>query len=236
MFILQAVVGAFVTFFFVTLLGNWVLQAWQQRSWLNQQWFLGKQAEYDALKELFDEIVSLAGRRITRMRRLQYVLSRSDDELVKKRREDYDKVQTEWNDKLNSFYVRLRLYGGPNYDMADRLEEQIQNKFVNIGSRLERAVRDRQEGALPTLQTVTSLNDDLNDLGGALIRYMGHMLLLIEKIKEETYFGAKVTLKPDTLELFPTWQLFIALFKRRIQPYRIVRTPIDLGEPKRSWD
>jgi len=227
-FVLQAVFGAVVTLVFGTWLGNRILQALQQRSWFIQQRVLGKQAEYDALTELFDEIVSLAGRRITRMRRLQYVLRRSDDELVKERREDYDKVQTEWNDKLNSFYVRLRLYGGPNYDMADRLEQEIQNKFVNIHARLNQAVRHRQEGTLPTLQIVTSLDKELNSLGGALIRYMGHMLLLIEKIKKETYFGDEVTLTPDTLELFRTWQLFIALFKRRIEPYRIVRSPIDL--------
>jgi hypothetical protein len=233
MVILQTVIGALVTFVFVTLLGNWVLQNWQQRSWLNQQRFLGKQTEYNALKDLFEEIVSLAGRRITRMRRLQRVLRGGDDELVKARLEEYDKIQTEWNDRLNSFYVRLRFYAA-DYEMADRLEKQIQDKFVSIGSRLEQAVKHRQEGTRPASHVVTGLDNNLNDLYRAIIVYTRDMLRHIEEIKKETYFGVEVKLKPDTLELFPTWQLFIALFKPRIQTHSIIRTAIDLGEPKRS--
>src|SRR5205807_2407363 len=98
--------------------------------------------EYLALKELFEEIVTLAGRRITRMRRLLVVLRRPEDEMVKRRLKEYDKSQMEWNDRLNSFYARLKLYL-EGYEMVQRLEEEIQSSFVSVGHQLELAVRER---------------------------------------------------------------------------------------------
>jgi len=224
---------AFVTFVFVGIAGNWLVQAWQQRNWLNQQRFLGKQKEYHDLKDVFEEIVNLAGRRITRMRRLQYALHRSNDELVKVRLEEYDKILTEWNDRLNSFYVRLKLY--TPYEMVARLEN-IHESFFSIGVRLEEAVRRYQQGTPPAVRVIEKLDNDMNALNGVIGNFTRDMLRHVEEIGKETYFGVEVKLKPDTLELFPTWQLVKALFKPRVQIHSIVRTAIDLGEPKRSRD
>jgi hypothetical protein len=167
------------------------------------------------------------------MRRLQRVLSASDLQLIKTRLEEYDKVQTEWNDRLNSFYVRLRFYEA-RYEMVDRLEKDIHNRFVAIGSQLERAVKRRQTGTHLDPHLVDALGNDLNDLYRVIIVYTRDMLRHIQRLKTETYFGIETTLTPSTLELFPTRQLFIALFKPRVQPHTILRTAIDLGEPKRG--
>ncbi len=224
-----AILIAILTFLLTGVLANWLVHKWQHRNWLNQQRYLGAEKEYLILKELSDEIAGLAAARLYRMHRVVRALRAFADDIVKSRFEDYDKAQIAWNDKLSSFLVRLRIY--TDNSMAVRLEEEIQARFVRIGSRLDSVTRHRLSGGEIPGRTVSELDTDLNRLHGKLLSFNREILRIILWRRQVTYEGFRLTLTESTLELFPTWQLFKALFQRRTEPFSIVRTAADIEPP-----
>jgi hypothetical protein len=228
----STIVSIILTFVLTSVAANLLVQRWQQRNWLSQQRFLGNEKEYESLKKLFDEITVLAGKRITRMRRLLWAMTLSDDSLVQRRLAEYDEAQKEWNDNLGSFFARTKLLGGRR--LFERLEERVQAAFVANGAVLEQEVKKRGSRRPLDQKTANALEERLNSLQGELNDFDSAMLQAVENKKKETYFGVELELRWDTLETFQTGDLVKALFKPRIPPYRIVRTAADLGEPARS--
>jgi hypothetical protein len=231
---LTAVITVVLTFVLTGIVGNLLIHRWQLQSWISQQRFLGQEKEYFALQDLFEEIVTSAGRRITRMRRLLRVLHDQRDDLVRQRLKDYDTVQTAWNDSLSSFLVRLRMYAP--YSMATRLDEVIQGTFVRLGSELEHLTDARLSGRGLDRARIGRLDLSLNELQGEIIMFTRDMLNLIKLQRTKTYTGTRVTLREHNLELFPTWELLKALFQPRKERFSIVRTSADLEPPRSSWD
>jgi hypothetical protein len=231
---LTAVVTVLLSFLLTGIVANLLIHRWQHRNWLSEQRFLGQEKEYIALRELFDQIVSAAGKRLARMRRLLWVLPDKREELVKERMKDYDQAQTKWNDSLSSFLVRLRMYAP--YSMAVRLDDVIQPGFVRLGKQLERLTADRLSGQPIERMKLATLENDFNRLHGELIMFMRDMLNLVKAQRRKTYTGTRVFLNEQNLELFPTWELVKALFKPRVKSFSIVRSPVDIEPPSFGGD
>jgi hypothetical protein len=227
-----AIVTVILTFVLSTFLGNWLLQRWQQRNWLHQQSFLGEQKHYENLKELCDQILEYSNNRISKMHRLLIVLQIADSDLINTRLTDYDNALVRWNEAFGIFIVKLRFYA--RYDMAVRLDD-MQSNFVKAGHSLEQLVRSRLSGANVRNSDIGRLQVTFNELNGRIISYNRDLMRMLAIQKTRTYYGKQIILKRDTLEHFPTWELFKALFKPRIEPLRIVRTPTELSPPFDSW-
>lgn len=226
---LTAIVTILLTFLFTGFVSNWLIQKWQQRNWVNQQRFLGEQKEYDNLKALSEEIIQISGRRFSRMRRLLSVLRRPDDNLVRQRLQSYDETLSEWNEKLNSFLARLTFYAA--YEMARRLDEDIQKRFVAAGNELENLTKLRLSGGMPKDAQISHLVNELNNFYGGLLTYNRQLLREVEIQRAKTYYGKRIELSRETLKHFPTWELVKGLFKPRVSPPSIVRPPTDLRAP-----
>lgn len=229
-----AILTVVLTFALTGLLGNWLLQQWQQRNWLNQQRFLGEQKEYENLKELCEEIVAHSGRRITKMRRLLAILANVDEKLIRRRLKAYDQELLEWNEKLGGFYVRLTFYAA--YEMAGRLEREVQNEFVATGRALEGLTKSRLDGKIPTIRQIGQVETAFNIAGAAIKNYNRDLLRVLEIQKTKTYYGKKIELTEESLKHFPTWELFKGLFKPWIPKLSVVRPPTDLRPPLGGGD
>jgi len=226
---LTSVGTVILTFLFMGFVGNWLVQRWQQRNWVDQQRFLGEQKHYENVAHLCDEIVDLSGRRVWRMRRLLASLSPQDQELIRRRLAEYDEVLSEWNAKLIGFNVRLTYFAA--YEMVTRLEHEVQSRFVELGSELERLVKQRLARGASDRRSLLHLEYRLNSLSGSVSKYNRDLLSMAEIQKTKTYYGRQIPLNSDTLQHFPTWELIKGLFKPRIQPHTIVRSPTDLRAP-----
>lgn len=229
-----AIITVVLTFTLSTLFGNWLLQRWQQRNWLHQQSLLGEQKHYENLKDLCDQILELSNVRILRMRRLLSVLQQDDIELIKVRLSDYDAAVIEWNKNIGIFLVKLRFYA--RYDVALRLDRSVQSAFARSGAILERLTHARLAGTAISGADISRLQIQFNDLNGRVISYNRDLMHVLAVQKTRTYYGKQIELNPDTLKHFPTWELIKALFKPRIEPPRIVRSPSELSPPFGSRD
>jgi hypothetical protein len=221
-------IAAVILGFLLTgLLGNWILQGWQHRSWLRQQQFLGQEKEYLALKDLAAEVADAIGARIYHMRRLLWSIRGSTDEILSERLQAYDRVVTQWNEKLQTYYVRLTLYAS-FYDAGD-LERRIHEPAQAIGAEIEQLVRGRRAGRLPDRPQVVRLERRLNELYGLGFEVNRDILASVEKKRQVTYFGERLHMSKDTLKYFSTWDLIKGLFVSDIDAFAISRPPTDVS-------
>lgn len=225
------IIPVIVTFILTGIVGNRLVNLWQHRNWLNQQKFLSIEKEYTALNELFDELTTLSGKRLYRMRRFLVATLHDDEKTLEDRRKEYDEALTAWNDKLNSFFIRLTFYA--RYDMALRLERIIQANFTLAGSRIEALARKRKENNSVLKHEIAPVEKQLNNIQGLLFEFNRDIMRYIKQKREETYTGVTVELTSETIELFPTWVLFKSLFKTRQEFPSIVCSAADLNLPRR---
>lgn len=224
---MTAITTVTLTFILTGLIGNWLVSSWQHRNWLNQQQFLGEEKEYLALTSLSDEIISLAARRLSRMRRLLVILSRPEDDIVRRRLTEYDESLATWDERLNSFFVRLTLYA--SHVLQQQLEHEVQKEFVSVGGRLEQLTKERLNKGHTDLKAIANLRADMSSLSHLLFTFNREILRVVRSQKIKTYYGTSIDLTAENLHRFTTWELFKALFKPGIKPLRIVRTPAELS-------
>lgn len=228
---MEAIIPIIVGFILTGIVGNRLLHSWQHRSWVKQQFFMGEEREYIALRELWDEIVDLSSVRLTRMRRLCAIVRLGDIELVRTRLSDYDQALARWNERFNSFLVRLLRYTDHNNYLANSLEHEIQPLFVRSGRELELVTKDRLAGRTLTQASVENVTRHLDLLSHQLVIFNRDILVAVQGQKRKTYEGVRLQLSADTIAEFSTWELFKALFHSRIQPYEVVRAPFDFILP-----
>lgn len=130
--------------------------------------------------------------------------------------------------------VKLRFYA--RYDMALRLDKNVQAAFARLGGVLERLTHSRLAGTAISSGDVSQLRIQFNDLNGRVISYNRDLMHVLAVQKTRTYYGKQIELNLDTLKHFPTWEVIKALFKPRIEPPRIVRSPSELNPPFGSRD
>jgi hypothetical protein len=187
---------------------------------------LAEQKSYESLEDLCDDILESSNIRITKMRRLAGVLRHGSVKTIGDRLKEYDVAVEIWNQKLGVFAVKLRFYAA--YEMALRLEDTIQHKFVLLGADLERLTRSKLAGVSPTTRDVALLDNLLNELNGSVVSFNRDLLNMLIVQKKRTYYGKQIYLDIDNLKHFPTWELVKALFKLRIERPSIVRPPNEL--------
>jgi hypothetical protein len=217
----QIVVGFLLT----GLIGNWLLHKWQARTWLLQQRFLGKEKEYVALKELTDELASLLGIRIFRMRRLNWLVASGTVADIADRLREYDEALQRWNEKLASFYIRLPMLA--DYQFAWQLEHLIQADLVSIGGEIEGLVKKRK-ASVPVLKGEPfKIEVELNKLQGKVIALTKRLLHEVKERRVDVYYGKKVLFSAANLRYFSTWQLVKALFVRDVDSLAVIRASLD---------
>lgn len=206
-----AIFTVLLTFILTGLLGNFIVHAWQHRNWIIQRRIQEAEAQYAALQKTFDEVSELAGRRQHRMFRLLSSLTRDDDEVVRKRLAEYDEASALWNESLVAQFAKLTMQ--LNYGLTMRLEREIQPLFVKIDGELSRFTATRLKGTKLRNADFVRLSNLLNVLQGRIGSFNKRTLHYIDDAKKELYRPQKLSL--STLDRFPTWELFKALFKPR---------------------
>jgi hypothetical protein len=214
---LTAIVTAFLTFLLTGILATRLSQAWQIRNWISQQRLADRESQYRALEGIFDEVATLASKRQHKMVRLLSALNNDDDYLVRNRLDEYDAALVEWNERLNALYAKLTIY--TRWGLTKRLEGEIQANFVSAGARLEVLTKRRLSGATVNASEVASLRARLNHLQGRIFAFNRDILKILLDQKGALYADKFPT--AETLDRFPTWQLFVALFKQRIERHDV---------------
>jgi hypothetical protein len=208
-----AITTALLTFLFTGLIANRLVQQWQHRNWKSQQRLSDTDREYRGFQELFDEVATLASRRQHKMVRLLSGIRSGDVDLVKQRLAEYDIALVDWNEKLNSIFAKLTMY--LRWQFTKRLEDDIQPTFVRIGRELETLARARIAGSGADSTKCRQLDRELNRLQRHIFEFNRDVLRFILTKKNELY--EEMPFRADTLDRFPTWELFKALFQPRVQ-------------------
>lgn len=211
------------------LVTNYLIQRWQARTWLTQQRLLGHDKKYAKMAELFSDISDAASRRLTEMFRLADALGFEEEERVRKRLEDYDAAQKLWNEKLNGIFVRLtNLLGQSN---STRLEREVHDGFRKAGSKLENMTRARLKGSKISRAERANVKNELNHIQGLLRNFNCDFLSLLEEEHSKIFYGRFFEFNEDNIDGFSTWELFKALFQKRVERPRVFRAPLDLPNP-----
>jgi hypothetical protein len=211
------------------LLGGYLVQRWQQRNWHQQQSFSSCEKEYIALKELADEVSTLLGIRLFRMKKLLQVIN-LPFEKVSNALSEYDEATGKWNDKLNSFYSRITILA--SYNRTRVLEDNIQHRLFLAGRRLERLVKTRMAAQSVPQSEIQAISYLLDRAQAATFTFTRDLVKLLERRRTELYFGIYVSFTKGNIDEFSNWQLIKALFVREIDSYSILCPPRDLRFPR----
>src|SRR5215217_326412 len=217
-----------VTFLLTGVIGNRLIPAWQFRNWLKQQRFLGAEKEYIELKHLFDEIVTLLGRRLTKMQRLRASFGLRTA-VFEERLAEYDAAISEWNERIPSFNVRLTILA--NWDLTKDLE-QIQEYLHFTGAELERLCRLKIANKNIPTQDQAVVVGYLDYIQGSIFKFNREILKLVEQSHANTYHGIEIRFSSSTLRSFGSWHLIKALFVPIEKVPSIYRSAIDPIEPR----
>jgi hypothetical protein len=210
--VLTAIVTVMLTFLLTGILATRLSQAWQTRNWVSQQRLADKEDQYRALEGIFDEVATLASKRQHKMVRLLSVITGEDDLLIRTRFAEYDTALVEWNERLNTLYAKLTIH--LRWRFTKRLEDEIHANFVWAGDILERITKRRLARLQIEPEELVSLLLRLNQLQGKIFALNRDILRVLLEQKAELYVDKMPTV--HTLDRFPTWELFKALFKPRI--------------------
>jgi hypothetical protein len=208
--VLTTIITALVTFVLTGLVGSWVVHTWQHHNWIVQRRILEAEEQLRALQKTFDEVSELAGKRQHRMFRLLNGIRQATDEIFRKRLAEYDDSSVVWNEKLSTIYAKLSTQ--LRYRFSLRLEERIQRSFVKLDSDLTNLTAARLNGGKMSSADYARLSKALNELHGEIVNFNKAALQEIERQKRILY---QPDLDAKTLDSFPTWELFKALFKPR---------------------
>ncbi len=198
-----------LTFVLTGLVGSRVAHAWQQRNWVVQKRIIEAEEQYKALQKTFDEVAEQAGRRQHRMFRLLSGIRQGSADIIKKRLADYDEAALAWNEKLPTSNAKLTMQ--LSYWLSRRLEDQIQRRFVSLDAQLTRLAKAGLSGGTLSSREFGRLSSELNSLNGQIVAFNKTVLKEIDAKKASLYQPRPFNV--ETLNTFPTWELFKALFK-----------------------
>lgn len=224
-FILTIAAPAFFGFLFTGIIGNILLQKWQRRHWLAQQRFSSHEKEYNELKQLVDEIVTMLGVRLFSMRFLLPAIHADDDENFNTRLKDYQESVKKWNEKIASFNSRLSLLA--EYKFAQRFDQDIQTSFASASKTLDAMIRERKLGTKSDNTKKADLEAVFLNLQGKITGYGNTLLSYTIEKRDAIYIGATEKLTTQNLSELSNFQLFKALFVRDPDTLTIKRTPYD---------
>jgi hypothetical protein len=222
-----AIITSLLSFMLVSVLGAYLAQKWQRAAWAKQQTYLGREKEYEALKALSDEIAMLSARRLYASRHVSASIRSDDDARFEASVSKYADVVREWNDKLQSFYVKLTFYA--SYCPYVYRLESLHAKFRSVGLQLEAGIRRRRaanEKHLPL-----QLSKELNTIEANLFSFSRDLLGLMEERRKQIYYGVKIPYDAFNFRQLTTLELLLLLLKPRVDLNGVFRTSFDLPPP-----
>jgi len=176
-----------------------------------QQRLPDAEKDHRALQDVFDEVATLASKRQHKMMRLLYVIN-DDEEVFSRRFGEYDAALVEWNERLNAIFAKLTMH--LEWRFTHRLEHGIQRSFALLGSELEDFVERRRNDKRISDVEIIRVRQRLNHLQGQIFAFNRDILKFSLERKKKIYKEKQLTIY--TLDSFPTWKLFKALFKPRV--------------------
>lgn len=215
--ILSVLAGAVVT----GVVGNFLVQRWQLRTWRIQQRQLGYQAELEELKKLLEEISAKSASRHNAMRRLIGSMAPNSFQDRDEALAAYQEQLAVWNGSLNAIYVRIRL--AVSYSYTLRFEHEVHQRFYLAGQAIEEVVRKRQKGELPNWSDLTFPKSQLDTVQGATYQFLRDLTEIVDRRREEIYFGRRLTYEAAYLGEYSLLQLVKAVFTSRVDGYYVVR-------------
>jgi len=213
----SVLVGAIVT----GVVGNFLIQRWQLMTWRSQQRQLGYQAELAELKKLLEEISIKSADRYNAMRCLIGSLAPNSSQNRDKALASYQEQLAIWNGSLNSIYVRIRL--AVNYDYTLRFERDVHRHFYNAGRSIELVVRQRECGVSPNWSDLTEPKAEMDRVRGATYKFLRDLTDIVERRREEIYFGRRLPYKTEHLGEYSLIELVKAVFTSRVDCFYVIR-------------
>jgi hypothetical protein len=224
-----AIITSLVSFILVSVAGTYLGQTWQRAAWAKQQTFLGREKEYEALKTLTEEIATLCSRRLYASRQVLVAVRDESTDRFEQSVTQYAEVVREWNTKLQSFYVRLTFYASCN-PYVYVLENYIHKRFYALGIQLEKSIRRRRILAIK-LDPQAAMEMSLNNLEGQLFRFNRDLIKLVERRRQEIYYGVKIPYDAYNFRQLSTFELLQLIFKPRMDIHGVFRPSFDLTPP-----
>lgn len=211
-----AVISVLLTFILVTVVGGIFVHSLQHRNWIRQQHISNHEKLVSELKSIFVDLDSLLSKRLFRTRRVLYALRHGNADRIKESVDNYDNVICEWNEKRNSFQIRLvRVI---SVELAtDNFEHDLSRRFVRIGGQLERLARAALSGSLPSnfRDTLTDLELELDFLSRSVYEFSREIYKKLQQEQNQLFYIDRFNKIPETSEEFDqisTWFLFKSLF------------------------
>jgi hypothetical protein len=169
---IATIASVLFSFVLVTIVGGIFAQRLQHRNWIRQQYISNQDRRISELKTIFADLDSLLSKRLYRTRRLLYALRRNDQGLIESRLKDYDQIISDWNEKRNSFQIRLvRVI---SVQLAHEFEHDLSRRFVAAGLKLERLTRAARQKSAPNnfRAILTGLEEELNLLSRSVYEFL----------------------------------------------------------------
>ena len=224
-----AIIASLLSFILVSVAGAYLGQKWQRAAWAKQQTFLGREKEYEALKALTDEIATLCARRLYASRHILVAVRDESADRFEQSVTQYAEVVREWNAKLQSFYVRLTFYASYS-PYVYVLENYIHKRFYTVGIQLEKSIRRRRALSIK-IDPQPEMEISLNNLEGRLFRFNRDLVKLMERRRQEIYYGVKIPYDAYNFRQLSTFELLQLLFKPRADIHGVFRPSFDLTPP-----
>jgi hypothetical protein len=204
-----------LSFVLVTIVGSIFATSLQFRNWIRQQQVSHHEVRIAELTTIFLDLDTSLTKRLYWTRRLLYAIRRYNEARLPNVLAKYDEAITEWNQKRNSFQIRLA--GAVSVASWQEFEHFLAPTFVEIGSELEGFTRllEHSKGATVDGRRLYEIEDELNSLSHSIYDFTRRIYRAIKKEETAFYAIARAKRLPDNLDelsFVSTWFLFKTLF------------------------
>lgn len=211
----NTIISVILSFTFATVLGSLIAYNLQHRNWIRQQQVSTHEKKIADLGAIFTDLDTTFSRRLYWTRRLLYATRRFNEERLIHAINEYDKAISEWNEKRNSFQIRLAAIVGVS--AWQEFEHSIAQQYVELGAELERFAREARikKSAPAERQRLNELEKGLDSLSHTIYNFTRTIYLAIQNAEQDFYSLARQKRLPkndDELSFVSTWFLLKSLF------------------------
>jgi len=211
----NTVLSVFLSFALATVLGSFIAYSLQHRNWIRQQEVSNHEKKTADLQAIFFDLDATFSKRLYWTRRLLYSVRRYEETRLIHAIAEYDKAITDWNEKRNSFQIRLAAIVG--VASWQKFEHSIARSYVEIGAELEafsrRTLATKSEPK--DKHRLNEIEHQLNTLSHTVYDFTRTIYNAIQTTEIQFYSLARQKRLPeneDELSFVSTWFLFKSLF------------------------
>jgi hypothetical protein len=204
-----------LSFVLVTIIGSIFAHNLQFQNWIRQQQVSNHEKRIADLTAIFFDLDATLNKRLYWTRRLLYALRRYDEVRLANVLAKYDEAITEWNERRNSFQIRLA--GVVGVASWQEFEHFLARRYVEIGSELEKFVRhSKNSKAAPTdSRRLNELEKELNSFSHSVYEFVRTIYRAVQNEEKAFNTIARAKRLPNNIEelaFVSTWFLFKSLF------------------------